>query len=625
MYALTTVSKIKVLEFRKDGWGLYQCGAAQTLQTLKDSKGNERIWTRDYKIQNFFFAAFAHLLRNMDSYICVVAAAVISALVLFLLKIATVVWWKPLQIKSYFERQGIRGPPYTLLYGNAPDIVQMMKQTNATPMPLSHHIIPRVLPHHHRWTQTYGRDFLFWFGPKARLNVAEPELIKEMVCRIERPKVDTAQENHQSCVSYGIIEVESSANMLEEWSKSVSAGNKEIEVHKELRDLTADVIARTAFGSSYIEGNNIFNMQSQQMLLASELFRSVYIPGFRFLPTKKNRQRWKLEKEIRMGIRQLIEGREKAVGVEKSSSYGSDLLGLMMTTNSKQVGGSQEDLSMTLDEIIDECKTFYFAGHETSSNLLTWAMILLGMHQDWQERGRREVMEVCGKDAFPNADTVNRLKIVGMILNEALRLYPPVVMLSRQTNKSVKLGRLAIPAGTQFLLPVLAIHHDPDLWGIRHGPALGGADASEFNPERFAEGIAKAVKHPMAFMPFGAGPRICIGQNFALLEAKTLMAYEAQRCLALFLWGMFDLHRQLTKHKFSRATCTRLITSYFQPSDISRKMPHGQLPSSHDRLVRHCKPNDLNDLTSITHFFVALDVRSDYSEQQGSTREPPSS
>eukprot|EP01018_Ginkgo_biloba_P037351 Gb_13164 [translate_table: standard] len=263
---------------------------------------------------------------------------------------------------------------------------------------------------------------------------------------------------------------ESSANMLEEWSKSVSSGNKEIEVHKELSDLTADVIARTAFGSSYDKGKHIFNMQSQQMLLASELFRSVYIPGFR--------QRWKLEKEIRMGIRQLIEGRERAVGVEKSSSYGSDLLGLMMTTNSKHVGGSQEDLSMTLDEIIDECKTFYFAGHETTSNLLTWTMILLGMHQDWQERGRREVMEVCGKDVYRDVDTVNCLKIVRK-----------------------------------------------HLWG---------EDASEFNPERFAEGVAEAGKHPMAFMPFGSGPRFCIGQNFALFEAKAVLAMILQRfCFSL--------------------------------------------------------------------------------------------
>eukprot|EP01018_Ginkgo_biloba_P037354 Gb_13161 [translate_table: standard] len=393
----------------------------------------------------------------MDSYIWVwvVGSAVSAALVLFLLKIATVVWWKPLQIKSYFERQGIRGPPYTLLYGNASDIVGMMKQANATPTSLSHHIIPRVLPHYHHWTKTYGRDFLYWFGPKARLNVPEPELIKEILSnKFGNYEKLPSNPLSRQLVGQGLSMIptigESSANMLEEWSKSVSSGKKEIEVHKKLRDLTANVIGRTAFGSSYDKGKHIFNMQSQQMLLASELFRSVYIPGFR----------------------------EKAIGVEKSSSYGSDLLGFMMTTNSKHVGGSQEDLSMTLDEIIDECKTFYFAGHESTSNLLTWTMIILGMHQDWQERGRREVMEVCGKDVYRDVDTVNCLKIVRK-----------------------------------------------HLWG---------EDASEFNPERFAEGVAEAGKHPMAFMPFGSGPRFCIGQNFALFEAKAVLAMILQRfCFSL--------------------------------------------------------------------------------------------
>ena len=84
----------------------------------------------------------------------------------------------------------------------------------------------------------------------------------------------------------------------------------------------------------------------------------------------------------------------------------------------------------------------------------------------------------------------------------------------------MKLGSLSIPAGTQLVLPVLAIHHDQDLWG---------SDANEFNPARVSDGIAKAAKHPLAFMPFGFGPRICVGQNFALLEAKVVLAMILQR------------------------------------------------------------------------------------------------
>lgn len=217
---------------------------------------------------------------------------------------------------------------------------------------------------------------------------------------------------------------------------------------------------------------------------------------------------------------QVIEARERISGKENSGSYGADLLGLMMSKQVGDNGYNVQDVRMTLEEIVDECKIFYFAGHETTSSLLTWTMILLGMHQDWQVRGRKEVLEVCGKNAYPDADSVNRLKIVGMILNEALRLYPPVAVIRRQTYKPMKLGSLSLPAGIQLILPILAIHHDPTFWGN---------DAKEFNPSRFGQGIAKAAKHPLAFMPFGIGPRICVGQNFALLEAKVVLAMILQK------------------------------------------------------------------------------------------------
>jgi cytochrome P450 len=107
-----------------------------------------------------------------------------------------------------------------------------------------------------------------------------------------------------------------------------------------------------------------------------------------------------------------------------------------------------------------------------------------------------------------------------MVLYEVLTLYPPIIDLERQTWKEMELGGVRYPPGVTLLLPILAIHHDPDLWG---------EDVDQFRPERFADGISKASRDTPAFFPFGWGPRICVGQNFALLEAKVALAMLLQR------------------------------------------------------------------------------------------------
>lgn len=107
-----------------------------------------------------------------------------------------------------------------------------------------------------------------------------------------------------------------------------------------------------------------------------------------------------------------------------------------------------------------------------------------------------------------------------MVIYETLRLYPPSPFMAKETSEEMKFGKFRIPKGTNVWLPLAALHRDPSNWG---------ADAGEFNPERFANGISSACKYPFLFMPFGVGIRTCLGQSYAVTELKIVLALMLSR------------------------------------------------------------------------------------------------
>ncbi|PIA45518.1 hypothetical protein AQUCO_01600002v1, partial [Aquilegia coerulea] len=458
-------------------------------------------------------------------------------------------WLKPMKMKKYLKKQGIDGPSYKFFYGNLKESEMMKMKARSKPMELSHCIVPRLLPFQNQAVKTYGKMFVSWNGPTPRVNIMDPTLIKEILstkfCDYTRAKSNPLVQ----LLAKGVVSYEGDkwvkhrrilnqafhqeklkmmlpafytccSELIEEWEKLVSKKTCEVDVWPYLQNLAADVISRTAFGSSYEEGRRIFELQTEQMQLALETSRSVYIPGFRYVPTKRNQRMKEIYNEVCNLLRVMIKKREQAMKSGEASS--DDLLGILMESNFKEQkddGNSRKTVCMTIDEVVEECKLFYFAGQETTSTLLVWTMIVLCMNPEWQEKAREEVMRVFGQKT-PDFECLNHLKVVTMIFNEVLRLYPPVVMLIRATYKTIELGNIRLPPDVELVLPILLVHHDRELWG---------EDAEEFNPERFSEGVSKATNNQVSFFPFSWGPKICIGQNFALVEAKMALAMILQK------------------------------------------------------------------------------------------------
>ncbi|KAF6986930.1 hypothetical protein CFC21_004619 [Triticum aestivum] len=463
-------------------------------------------------------------------------------------------WWRPRRLGRALRSQGLRGTAYRPVAGDSPLMQRLNREARSRAMPLGvgcHDVVPRAMPLFHRAMHEHGKMSITWFGPVPRVTITKPELVREVLSNkfghFEKLKFGRLQRmlhngvgshegekwaRHRRIINPA-FHLEKLKRMLpafaacctelvQRWEGlALAAGDApcEVDVWPDMQNLTGDVISRAAFGSSYLEGRRVFQLQGEQLELVLLAMSKMHIPGYFFLPTKANRRMKQIAAEIERVLKGIVAKRENAMRAGEATS--DDLLGLLLESNMAHCGDSKgAGMGITTDDVIGECKLFYFAGAETTSVLLTWTMILLCMHPEWQDRAREEVLRVLGAAGTPDYDGLSRLRVVTMVLHEVLRLYTPVTAIHRETYKPMELGGVRYPAGVVLMLPLLCVHHDKEVWG---------ADADEFRPERFAEGISNASADAPAFFPFGWGPRVCIGQNFALLEAKMGLAIILRR------------------------------------------------------------------------------------------------
>jgi cytochrome P450 len=189
-----------------------------------------------------------------------------------------------------------------------------------------------------------------------------------------------------------------------------------------------------------------------------------------------------------------------------------DLLSMLLRAQDEESGRQMSDRQLR-----DEVMTLFMAGHETTANTLAWTWVLLSAHPEAEARLHAELDQVLG-NRLPTIADLPRLKYAESVINETLRVYPTVWVIGREAIEPVKLGGYSIPAGTTVFMPQWVIHRDGRWF----------QDPEAFRPERWEGGLMQRI-HRYAYFPFGGGPRICIGNNFALMEATLILATIARK------------------------------------------------------------------------------------------------
>jgi cytochrome P450 len=274
------------------------------------------------------------------------------------------------------------------------------------------------------------------------------------------------------------------------------------EVEAETSHAAADVIFRTLF-SIPIEDDAATQVFEQFRLYQRSqpiLNLAAFIPGPKWMPRFFRKDTKNTAAQIRLLITDMVQTRLDAIATK---TVPDDLATKILTTKDPQTGETFDR-----DEMVDQVAIFFLAGHETSASALAWTLYLLALYPEWQERVAAEA-QVMTRD-FSKLST---LKTTRDVFREALRLYPPVPMMVRETTQAEDFRGRDVKPGAQVVLSPWHLHRHERFWN----------DPDGFDPSRWATDAGKQSAR-QAYMPFSAGPRVCTGAGFAMIEGVVLLA-----------------------------------------------------------------------------------------------------
>lgn len=299
-----------------------------------------------------------------------------------------------------------------------------------------------------------------------------------------------------------------SITLVEQWKNDGKHQPQSLEIHKEMMKTTLLIVTKALFGTG-VDESKITGI-SHDIDELNELASKLFIKPIKFplwVPTSFNRRLNSAKKNLDELMNEIIQTRRNAL-INNPEAQFDDLMQMLITTSDEQTGEQMDD-----QQLRDEIITIFLAGHETTAMSMSWALYLLSQNPDSIEKIRTEIANILGDQAI-TYENIRSLTYTMQVVQEVMRLYPPAWIFSREMISDDSIDGYALPKGEQVIICTYTLHRDPQYW----------ENPNDFNPDNFLP--EKIKERPTyAYLPFGGGPRLCIGNNFALMEMQIMLVH----------------------------------------------------------------------------------------------------